>query len=67
MLLDRKQLPAFHILPYKFDMEKILNAFKVFEDINSYDDLNASNPDSAYGDFYNSSTKLDQYAKSVHL
>lgn len=63
MLLDRKQLPAFHILPYKFDMEKILNAFKVFEDINSYDDLNASNPDSAYGDFYNSSTKLDHLKK----
>ena len=63
MLLDRKQLPAFHILPYKFDMEKILSAFKVFEDINLYDDLNASNPDSAYGDFYNSSTKLDHLKK----
>jgi hypothetical protein len=62
-MLDRKQLPAFLQLPYKFDMEKILQEFEKFKNINLYDDLNASNPDSAYGDFYNSSTKLDHLKK----
>lgn len=56
-------MPAFQILPYKFDMKKIIAAFKRFEDISLYDDLNASNPDSAYGDFYNSSTKLEHLKK----
>jgi hypothetical protein len=63
MLLDRKQLPAFVKLPYKFDMDKILYEFERFKDISLYDDLNASNPDSAYGDFYNSSAKLDHLKK----
>lgn len=63
MLLDRKQLPAFMKLTYKFDMEKILYEFEKFKDISLYDDLNASNPDSAYGDFYNSSAKLDHLKK----
>lgn len=60
---DRKQLPPFMKLQYQFDMSRILDAFKKFEDINLYDDLNASNPDSAYGDFYNSSSKLEHLKK----
>lgn len=60
---DRKQLPPFSKLPYQFDISRILDAFKKFEDINLYDDLNASNPDSAYGDFYNSSSKLEHLRK----
>jgi hypothetical protein len=63
MLLDRKQLPAFLKLPYKFDMHKILLEFKKFENIDAYDDLNSTNPDSAYGDFYNSSSKLEHLKK----
>jgi hypothetical protein len=63
MLLDRKQLPAFVKLPYQFDMDKILYEFEKFKDISLYDDLNASNLDSAYGDFYNSSAKLDHLKK----
>ena len=39
---DRKQLPAFLKLSYTFDMDRILNEFKKFEDIDLYDDLNAS-------------------------
>ena len=60
---DRKQLPAFLKLSYTFDMDRILDEFKKFEDIDLYDDLNASNPDSSYGDFYNSSSKLDHLKK----
>ena len=60
---DRKQLPAFLKLSYAFDMDKILKEFKKFENIDLYDDLNASNPDSSYGDFYNSSSKLDHLKK----
>ena len=60
---DRKQLPAFLKLSYTFDMDKILDEFKKFENIDLYDDLNASNPDSSYGDFYNSSSKLDHLKK----
>ena len=60
---DRKQLPAFLKLSYAFDMDKILKEFKRFENIDLYDDLNASNPDSSYGDFYNSSSKLDHLKK----
>ena len=60
---DRKQLPAFLKLSYTFDMDRILNEFKKFEDIDLYDDLNASNPDSSYGDFYNSSSKLNHLKK----
>lgn len=63
MLLDRKQLPAFLKLPYQFDMTKVLNEFEKFSNISIYDDLNASNPDSAYGDFYNSSSKLEHLKK----
>lgn len=63
MLLDRKQLPSFIKLPYQFDIDKILYEFKKFEDIALYDDLNSSNPDSAYGDFYNSSSKLEHLKK----
>jgi len=63
MLLDRKQLPAFLKLPYKFDMDRILYEFEKFKDIDQYEDLNASNPDSAYGDFYNSSSKLEHLKK----
>ena len=47
-LLDRKQLPAFLKLPYKFDMEKILNAFEQFQDTSTYQDLNYNNPDASY-------------------
>lgn len=47
-LLDRKQLPAFLKLPYKFDMEKILNAFERFQDTSTYQDLNYNNPDASY-------------------
>ena len=60
---DRKQLPPFLKLQYQFDMSRILDAFVKFQDINLYDDLNASNPDSAYGDFYNSSSKLEHLKK----
>lgn len=60
---DRKQLPPFLKLQHQFDISRILDAFKKFEDINLYDDLNASNPDSAYGDFYNSSSKLEHLKK----
>lgn len=63
MLLDRKQLPPFIKLSYKFNMDKILEEFKKFEDIALYDDLNSNNPDSAYGDFYNSSSKLEHLKK----
>lgn len=63
MLLDRKQLPAFHKLPYQFDMEKILAEFEKINDIDKFDDLNSMNPDSSYGDFYNSSTKLEHLKK----
>jgi len=62
-LLDRKQLPGFLKLPYRFDMDKLLTAFEKFNDPNLYNDLDASNPDSAYGDFYNSKTKLDHLKK----
>ena len=48
MLLDRKQLPAFMKLPYQFDMDKILEAFKPFQDTTTYQDLNYKNPDAAY-------------------
>lgn len=47
-LLDRKQLPAFMKLPYKFDMEQILHAFDQFQDTTQYQDLNYNNPDAAY-------------------
>lgn len=67
MLLDRKQLPSFLKLPYHFDMDKILYEFKKFEDTNLYDDLNSSNPDSAYGDFYNSSSKLEHLKKFAEV
>ncbi len=63
MLLDRKQLPSFLKLSYQFDMDKILYEFEKFKDISLYDDLNSSNPDSAYGDFYNSSSKLEHLKK----
>lgn len=64
--LDRKQLPPFSKLPYQFDMDKILHEFEKFKDISLYDDLNASNPKSAYGDFYNSSTKLNHLKKFIN-
>ena len=48
MLLDRKQLPAFMKLSYQFDMDKILKAFKPFQDTTTYQDLNYKNPDAAY-------------------
>jgi len=60
---DRKQLPPFLKLQHQFDMRRILHAFEQFKDINLYDDLNVSNPDSAYGDFYNSSSKLEHLKK----
>ena len=63
MKLDRKQLPPFLKLPYVFDMQRILDEFEKFKDVSLYDDLNASNPDSAYGDFYNSSSKLEHLKK----
>ena len=66
MNLDRKQLPPFLKLPYQFDMNKILEEFEKFKDLSLYDDLNPSNPDSAYGDFYNSSTKLDHLKKFIN-
>lgn len=47
-LLDRKQLPAFMKLPYKFDMDQILQAFDQFQDTTQYQDLNYNNPDAAY-------------------
>lgn len=62
-LLDRKQLPFFMKLSYQFDMSRILDEFQKFKDIRLYDDLNASNPDSAYGDFYNSEAKLEHLKK----
>jgi hypothetical protein len=62
-LLNRKQLPAFLKLPYQFDMNKLLTAFEKFSNPELYNDLDASNPDSAYGDFYNSKTKLDHLKK----
>lgn len=65
IMKDRHQLPPFLKLPYQFDMSRILEEFKKFEDINLYDDLNASNSESAYGDFYNSSTKLDHLKKFI--
>jgi len=63
MRLDRKELPYFKKLDYKFDMKKLLEAFEPFRDVSLYDDLNASNPDSAYGDFYNSESKLKHLKK----
>lgn len=66
MNLDRKKLPPFLKLPYQFDMNKILEEFEKFKDLSLYDDLNPSNPDSAYGDFYNSSTKLDHLKKFIN-
>lgn len=48
MLLDRKQLPAFIKLPYQFDMNKILEAFEPFRNVDGYQDLNYNNPDAAY-------------------
>ena len=62
-LLDRKKLPHFMKLSIKFEMEKLLEAFLPFRDFTQYNDLNASNPDSAYGDFYNSKTKLEHLKK----
>ena len=47
-MLDRKQLPAFMQLPYKFDMDKILSAFEQFQDTTTYQDLNYNNPDASY-------------------
>lgn len=64
--LDRKLLPPFLKLPYQFDMSKILNEFEKFKDLSLYDDLNPSNPDSAYGDFYNSGTKLNHLKKFIN-
>jgi len=63
MRLDRKELPYFKKLDYRFDMNKLLEAFEPFRDASLYDDLNASNPDSAYGDFYNSASKLEHLKK----
>lgn len=65
-LLDRKQLPPFLKLPYQFDINKILVEFEKFRDLDLYDDLNPSNPKSAYGDFYNSSTKLEHLKKFIN-
>ena len=62
VLLDRKQLPPFATLAYKFDMNKIQEAFAKFHNT-PYDDLNFQNPDSAYGDFYNSKAKLEHLKK----
>jgi len=63
ILRDRKQLPSFIKLPIQFDMTKILAAFEPFKDYSKYDDLNASNPESTYGDFYSSESKLNHLAK----
>lgn len=48
MLLDRKNLPAFIKLSYQFDINKILEAFEPFKNIELYQDLNYNNPDAAY-------------------
>jgi hypothetical protein len=62
--LDRKELPPFIKLPFKFDMDKILEAFEPFKDFNKYNDLNGNACNAEYAEL--ATEKRNHLAKFVH-
>ena len=46
--LDRREIPIFGILPYMFDMEKILAAYSPYTNKDMYNDLDGQNPSAEF-------------------
>lgn len=61
---DRKSLPIFGKLPYKFDMERLLDAFRPFADPAHYNDLNGQADDAEFGELCKQKRSL--HAQFLH-